>query len=61
MYFAVNAFLVMVWWYAGAGFFWPASRIFAWGIGVVANAWEAYGRDSATKEQIQREIDRMRK
>jgi 2TM domain len=60
IYVSVNLFLVAIWWFTGAGFFWPAFPLFAWGIGVAANAWEAYGRENPTEEQIQREIDRLR-
>jgi hypothetical protein len=35
--------------------------IFGWGIGVVVNAWDADGREGVTEEQIQREIDRLRR
>jgi uncharacterized membrane protein len=61
IYLAVNLFLVAIWWFTGVGFFWPVFPIFAWGIGVVANALEVYGRESPTEEQIQRQIDRMRR
>jgi hypothetical protein len=61
IYLAVNLFLVAIWWFAGPGFFWPIFPIFGWGIGVVANGWEAYGREKPTEEQIQREIGRLRK
>jgi uncharacterized membrane protein len=61
IYLAVNLFLVAIWWFTGAGFFWPVFPIFAWGIGVVANGWEVYGREEPTEEQIQREIGRLRK
>jgi uncharacterized membrane protein len=60
MYLAVNLFLVAIWWFTGAGFFWPVFPIFAWGIGVAANAWEVYGRAEPTEEQIQREIERLK-
>ena len=61
IYLAVNLFLVAIWWFTGAGFFWPVFPIFAWGIGVVANAWDVYGRAEPTEEQIQREMYRMKK
>jgi hypothetical protein len=60
MYLAVNLFLVGIWWFTSAGFFWPVFPIFVWGIGVVANGWEVYGRAEPTEEQIQREIGRLR-
>ena len=59
IYLAVNAFLVVVWAFTGAGFFWPVFPIVGWGIGVAVNAWEAFGPDPVTEERIRREIDRM--
>jgi hypothetical protein len=61
IYLAVNLFLVAIWWFTGAGFFWPAFPIFAWGIGVVANAWEVYSRAEPTEDQIQREMNRLKR
>jgi hypothetical protein len=56
----VNTFLVAIWWFTGVGFFWPVLPIFAWGIAVVADAWEVYGREEFTEEQVQREMNRLR-
>jgi uncharacterized ion transporter superfamily protein YfcC len=62
IYLMVNAFLVVIWAMTNAGFFWPVIPILGWGIGVVANAWDAYGGgDSPTESQINREIERMSK
>jgi len=52
IYAMVNAFLVVVWAMTGSGFFWPIFPIAGWGIGVVANAWDAYGTDVPTESQI---------
>lgn len=60
IYLAVNLFLVAVWWFTGAGFFWPVFPIFAWGIGIVAHAWDVYGRSEPTEEQVQREMNRLK-
>jgi polyferredoxin len=59
VYLAVNAFLVLIWYFTGAGFFWPIFPIGGWGIGVVANAWDAFGREPITEERIQREMEHM--
>ncbi|GAA0922557.1 2TM domain-containing protein [Pseudonocardia zijingensis] len=61
IYLAVNLFLIGIWWFTGAGFFWPVFPIFAWGIGVAGHAWDVYGRGEPTEEQIRREMDRLRK
>jgi uncharacterized ion transporter superfamily protein YfcC len=60
IYVAVNAYLVVIWAVTSAGFFWPIFPILGWGIGVVANAWEVYGRKPISEEEIRREADRLR-
>jgi 2TM domain len=62
MYFLVNAFLVVIWAVSNDGneFFWPIFVIVGWGIGVVANAWDVYGRKPITEDEIRREQDRLR-
>jgi hypothetical protein len=41
------------------GFFWPVFPIVGWGIGVVMNAWDVYGRREISEEDIQREMERL--
>ena len=62
VYLLVNAFLVVIWAVSrdDGDLFWPIFVIVGWGIGVVANAWDVYGRRPITEEQIQREQDRLR-
>lgn len=60
IYFVVNAFLVVIWAVTSAGFFWPIFPILGWGIGVVANAWDVYGRKPISEDEIRREADRLR-
>jgi hypothetical protein len=61
-YFLVNAFLVVIWAVSRGddGFFWPIFVIVGWGIGVVANAWDVYGRKPITEDEIRREQERLR-
>ena len=59
IYLAVNAFLVIVWSMTGSPFFWPIFPIAGWGIGVMANAWDAYGRDVPTESQIRHEMEKL--
>jgi hypothetical protein len=33
----------------------------AWGIGVVLNGWDVYRNDAITEEQIQKEVQRLRR
>jgi hypothetical protein len=60
MYLSVNTFLVAIWAITGAEFFWPMFPIVGWGIGVVANAWDAYSTDVPSERSIEREMSRLR-
>jgi 2TM domain len=60
VYVAVNLFLVGVWAFTGARFFWPIFPMLGWGIGLSIHAWEAYRGDRVTEDQIQREMRRLR-
>ena len=62
VYVLVNTFIVVIWAVTGAnGFFWPVFPIVGWGIGVVMNAWDVFGRSDIRDEDVRREMDRMRK
>jgi len=62
-YCIVNAFIILIWYLSGAGYFWPGWVLGGWGIGLAFNAWDAYGRGSRAigEEEIQREVDRLRR
>jgi hypothetical protein len=62
IYLLVNAVLIVIWAVSRDGdeFFWPIFVIVGWGIGVVANAWDVYGRKPITEDEIRRETDRLR-
>lgn len=57
-YLVVNAFLVCVWAFTGAGYFWPAWVMAAWGIGVVMHVWDVYFRRPITEADIDKELRR---
>lgn len=59
IYLVVNAMIVAVWAMTSAGFFWPIFPMVGWGIGVMANAWDAYGEDEPSERQIAREMERL--
>jgi uncharacterized ion transporter superfamily protein YfcC len=61
VYVLVNTFLVVIWAITSHGFFWPIFPIVGWGIGVVMNAWDVYGRREISEEDIQREMARLDK
>jgi uncharacterized membrane protein len=60
IYIVVNAFLVAIWAVTSGGYFWPIFPILGWGIAVLANAWDVYGRKPISEEEIRRETDRLR-
>jgi 2TM domain len=60
VYVLVNAFLVAIWAFTGADFFWPIFPILGWGIGLGANAWDVYGRKPISEGEIEQEISRLR-
>lgn len=58
-YVVVNAAVWTIWVVTGAGDPWPAWITGLWGIGLLMNAWEVYGRRPVTEADVQREIERM--
>jgi len=54
----VNLFLVGVWAFTGAGYFWPAWVIGAWGAGLVLHAWDVFFRRPVTDADIDAEMHR---
>ena len=60
MYVVVNAFLIGIWAVSGADFFWPVFVLGGWGIGLVANAWDVYGRKPISEAEIERDSERLR-
>ena len=58
VYLVVNTFVVIMWALTGQGYFWPAWLIAGWGIGLVMNAWDVYGRKPITEADIDEELRR---
>ena len=62
VYILVNTFLVVIWLLTDpGGFFWPMFPIAGWGIGMIMNAWDVYGRQEITEEDIHREMEHLGK
>jgi fatty acid desaturase len=55
-YVVVNLFLVGIWAFTGAGYFWPGWVLAGWGVGLVLDAWNVYYRPTITEEDVQREM-----
>lgn len=58
VYVVVNAFFILIWYLSGQGYFWPAWVLGGWGIGLVLNVWEVYGRKPVTEADIDAELRR---
>jgi 2TM domain len=62
VYVLVNTLLVVIWVMTDShGFFWPVFPIAGWGIGVIMNARDVYGRQEITEDDIDREMHRLSK
>jgi hypothetical protein len=62
VYTLVNGFLVVIWAITNLHvFFWPVFPIVGWGIAVILNARDVYGRRDIDEDQIRREMDRLTK
>jgi hypothetical protein len=57
-YVVVNVGFIAIWALTGAGYFWPAWVLGAWGVGLVLHAWTVFGQRPITEDDIQREMDR---
>jgi 2TM domain len=60
VYTLVIALLWTIWALTGAGFPWPLIVMGGWGVGLIMNAYDVYGREPIREEDIQREIERLR-
>lgn len=58
VYLVVNAFLTLVWWWSGAGYFWPGWVMAGWGIALVIGFWQTFLRHPITEADVQREMRR---
>ena len=59
IYLTINAMLVAIWAFTGAGFFWPIFPLVGWGVGVVINGYVAYRGNIYTEDRIQREMQNL--
>jgi protein-S-isoprenylcysteine O-methyltransferase Ste14 len=55
-YLVVNAFLVGIWAVDGFGYFWPGWVLAGWGVLLVLDAWNVYGRRPITDADVEKEL-----
>jgi len=60
VYTLVNAMVWTIWILTGTGFPWPLLMSGAWGVGLIMNAYEVYGRRPISEDDVRREIERLR-
>lgn len=65
VYLAVNALLVIIWAFTGAGFPWFVFPLGGWGIGILFHFWGVFvfsrGTSGWEKKQIEREVERLKR
>jgi hypothetical protein len=60
VYVLVNAVLWAIWALTmPGGFIWPVIPMAVWGVGVVMNAWDVYGKRPFTEDEIRAEVRRL--
>lgn len=60
-YAVVNGFLVLLWFFTGAGYFWPIWPILGWGVGLVFHALSLRWADEPKVSRIDSETERLRR
>lgn len=55
-YVVVNLFLIGIWAVGGAGYFWPGWVLAGWGVLLVLDAWNVYGRRPVTEADVEKEL-----
>lgn len=60
-YVTVNLFLVGLWAFTGAGYFWPVWVIGGWGIGMVMHGWDAFLRRPISEADVDAEVRRLQR
>ena len=60
VYTLVNGLVLTIWALTGGGSPWPLIVMGFWGVGLIMNAYDVYGRKPISEDDVQREIDRLR-
>jgi fatty acid desaturase len=59
-YVLINVLLIGIWAVSGAGYFWPGWVLAGWGVLLLLDAWNLYGRRPITEAEIDEEMRRRR-
>jgi hypothetical protein len=59
VYAVVNGMLVLIWYFTGAGFFWPIFPLAVWGIGLIIHAYTAYYGNVYTEREVRKEMEKL--
>jgi protein-S-isoprenylcysteine O-methyltransferase Ste14 len=59
-YVVINLFLIGVWAFTGAGYFWPGWVLAGWGVLLLLDGWNAYVRRQVTEHDVDQELARHR-
>jgi 2TM domain len=60
VYTLVIGLLWTIWALTGANFPWPLIVMGGWGVGLLMNAYDVYGRRPIAERDVEREIERLR-
>ncbi len=60
VYIVINAMLILIWWFTGAGFPWFIFVLGFWGIGLVANFVSVFVGTGVSDKMAEREYERLR-
>ncbi len=60
IYVAINALLILIWWFTGAGFPWFIFVLGFWGIGLVANFVSVFVGTGVSDRMAEREYERLK-
>jgi hypothetical protein len=58
VYVVINAFLIAIWAFTGAGYFWPVWVLAGWGAGLVLHAWDTFVRRPISEADVEAELRR---
>jgi fatty acid desaturase len=60
-YLVINAFLIGIWAFTGAGYFWPGWVLAGWGVALLLDAWQTYFQHPVTELDVEREVERQQR